>query len=370
MILVEPTVSGNQHVSFLVAMLRAVTYAYPDEPLIFISNSVKNRAVKLILSRQIRMDNIVFCDMYNSVKLDEISWFNRQISLIMVCFKYLYKSRDKHTGVIFFSTHWPMVLYMRWIKRLPWFCKKSVVVVHDALSLLESDKLINPLSKLEYLNNNVVILSESIAEIMSNKLNNMVRFNSINLPCVWVNNSGNVHLKKPLKFGFIGESKKGLGLFYKIAKNITAVRSGVEFWTIGSSSVEEVDKYSDILKGLSDKWLAAEEYNQRINSMLFLILPYNDKRYNYRASATFVDGLSFVKPGVYISNCYIDECMEALGEVGIVCDDAESVEKALIDIIDNMTDRQYLLYQKNILEARDVFSTKAVGKQIKAIFDK
>ncbi|MCK5529365.1 MAG: glycosyltransferase [Kiritimatiellae bacterium] len=369
MILIEPTLSKDQHVAFLSALILALKASYNNEVIEFWSNSRKNEEVRSFLLDYADISGgVIFKDIYFSAKPETASLLRRQVSLLVACWKCFTKKGNQHSGVIFCSTHWPMVIYMFWMKLLSRTRKPSAVIVHDTRSLLYNNKLTGPLVRLNRLNNRVVVLSRDIALNIIKKLNNRLPVKSINLPGIWmIDDIDRVIADEPVKFGFIGDSKKGVQLFYDIAKEVIAKESGVEFWVIGSSSIKEVEEYGDILKGMSVERLSMKEYNSRIESQTYLIFPYSKDRYNYRASATFVDALSFLKPVLSLDNTYISECFRELGDVGYLCENVEDIISKMHTILNSNYSDKYSAQVKTIFKNRSGFSVEDVGVKLRDI---
>jgi hypothetical protein len=229
--------------------------------------------------------------------------------------------------------------------------------------------MLKPLLMLEKLNNCIVVLSRDIADLTEKSLRGRLRVDHINLPCIWAEDTIDENLSfEPVRFGFIGDSKKGLEIFYDIAKQITVEFPQVEFHVIGRSKKNEVDRYGDVLQGLNDEYLSDQEYSERIRNQTYLIFPYSDSRYNYRASATLVDALSFLKPGIYLDNLYVSECFRILGDIGYICISAEDIISEIKAILVRRDRDDYRIKTENIRSNRTKFGVDYVGKQLKGIF--
>ena len=51
------------------------------------------------------------------------------------------------------------------------------------------------------------------------------------------------------------------------------------------------------------------------------------------ASATFLDALSYVKPGIYLRNPYVEYYFEQMGDIGYLCDSYEEMREVVLAIL-------------------------------------
>lgn len=162
---------------------------------------------------------------------------------------------------------------------------------------------------------------------------------------------------------------KSIHLYLELIKKLEATEN-ISFQAIGSivpqwSEIND-QQYAEVISlGASNAPVSTQEYARRIQEIAYTI-GFGNRRYRFSTSASFLDALSFVKPGFYLKNEYVSHFFDKMGDVGYLCNSVdEMVERLKALDQDSILDR-YQQQQKNILAGRNIFSPQAVASQLRS----
>jgi hypothetical protein len=182
---------------------------------------------------------------------------------------------------------------------------------------------------------------------------------AMDLPCIWEEQEMSCSPLPPtgnLNFGFLGVSSKGLARFARIAASVTRRFPAAEFYLVGhvnDRSLEKIDKI--LIRGASKEPLSWAEYTARARQLHYTVWTGDPMQYSLTASASFLDSLSFLKPGVFLRCPYIEHYFGILGDVGYLCNDTDEIESVISSIIRDRPIQRYEQQRRTIAAGRSIF---------------
>ena len=138
-------------------------------------------------------------------------------------------------------------------------------------------------------------------------------------------------------FGYFGNAGRGFDHFVRLADDINHDRQGVKFELVGH--LKYPGKYSS--------------YAGPVTGLV--------------ASASFLDSISFIKPGIFLKNPYIDFYFERIGDIGYLCDTPDEMRALILSLVREFPAERYRQQQVNILHGRQIFEPPRVADQFRKI---
>jgi len=173
-----------------------------------------------------------------------------------------------------------------------------------------------------------------------------------------------------LRFGYFGASPKGFGVFARLAQEILEQETQVEFVLVGFLWGPDARSEYPGVTGLSDKPLTPEEYRQRAASLTYAIGTADPTHYRLVASASFLDALSYGKPGVYLRNAFVEDYFRKMGDIGYLCDSPEEMRATILSLIREFPLERYRKQRDNIRRGRERFAPQLLAQQLREIVDR
>ena len=260
------------------------------------------------------------------------------------------------------------------------------VVLHSMLNELLKKSNKNLIKRMFYLKNilkhfhprnlNYIVLGGSIYLYLREYFPDIIsRFLYIDLPCFWSVNSYQKITNKPktMHFGYFGVSCKGFDIFYKLSSEIKSMKKNCKFVLVGflnSDKDYQILNKDMVIAGLSFKPLTFKEYNERAMDLTYSIWIATPDHYHLTASATFLDSLSFVKPGIYLRNSYVEYYFDKIGDIGYLCNNYKEMKSVILSILNNFPTERYNKQCENILKGRKIFNPENIASQLRGIIKK
>jgi hypothetical protein len=203
-------------------------------------------------------------------------------------------------------------------------------------------------------------------------------FRPLDPPYLWANRNEALvrwsESPKVIRFGYIGVGYKGKGFdtFRSLASGNRGRHSHAEFVLVGF--VPRMEKGRAMrdeswVHGLSREPLTEEEYRRRAASLTYAVMPLEPKKYRLSASASFLDALSFVKPGIYLRNDYVGDYFERMGDIGYLCDSPDEMGDVIASILAEFPMGRYRKQQENILRERRIFEPETLAPKLREIVE-
>jgi len=213
----------------------------------------------------------------------------------------------------------------------------------------------------------------SLAEIQPTAARHTI---AIELPCSW-----SVHSMpslprarpEPVCFGYFGVSGgrgKGFDRFVRLAEEIRARRTGADFTMVGHlSSQEDRIRFGPLFPNAPATPLSHAAYGERAAQLTYAVSITDPEVYRIVASTAFLDALSFVKPGIYLRNLYIEECFRQMGDIGFLCDSVDEIRECMIAILDEFPVARYASQCGTIFRMRRLFEPAVIAPSFRAAIE-
>jgi hypothetical protein len=85
------------------------------------------------------------------------------------------------------------------------------------------------------------------------------------------------------------------------------------------------------------------------------------------ASASFLDALCYVKPGIYLRNPFIEHYFDQMGDIGYLCRSYGEIRDTLRSIVGRFPEERYQQQCQNILRGRRLFQPEMLAPRLRAI---
>jgi hypothetical protein len=376
-IICEAQCWGIEHASFNAALLHTVQIAYPNTNIIFLGEKDHLTQMHSVLKHNgIKTYNIEWRDFLiyrrNAPKwkrlINDLSWCNVLINISQqVKAKLLVICSINNTGILALKT----LMHIRQFK-IP-----TSAIPHSCLADLLINKSWLPWSMRNALafpppgNLSLMTLGESIYnEVIKLQPKHKEQWINLDLPCLWPEISRlqrEVDSNK-IQFGFLGSANvgKGFDLFCKLADEIGQKYSNADFLLVGFYYGFNASSPNSIyVEGVSDQPLSVDEFQRRANGMTYSVWLAHPEHYRLTASATFIDSLAYLKPGIYLRNPYVEHYVQRMGDIGYLCDTFEDVLSTIRGILDDFPLDRYKQQVENIKKGRMIFEPKNLSNKLK-----
>jgi hypothetical protein len=383
-LLCEPQCWGFEHATFNAALLGTALLAYPEAPVIFAGECEHLEWVRRILSKHDeklaqRVEWLVIsipkrllggrhrlAEEWGEFKSILEFALKRQAQLLIFC-------SVTNTGLF------ALKLWLFQLRRII----PTIAIPHSILnSILERQprrpwywvlslrqvlRLPHPRG-LHY-----IALGEPIYRCLTQALpSTSVHFDSLDPPYFWTVHAGELVDSVPqrIRLGHLGVANRGKGFytFGQLAAAVSEQVPNVQFALAGfvdaSDGCLEWGRY---VQGVGSDPLTPEEYARRANSLTYVIGTADSAHYRLVASASFLDALSFVKPGIYLRNPYVEHYFGKMGDIGYLCDSYEEMRGVILAILKEFPLTRYRKQCENILRGRRIFEPQELAPQLRAI---
>lgn len=241
------------------------------------------------------------------------------------------------------------------------FCHSEIEYI-----LLDEELITSNYIKLQYRfltatsiakNIKLVVLGDSILNNISKTLNKdrLIHFTSVDHPYYNTFNkqqTNSIKDKKNINIGVIGNlthsKHRGFYNVLSLANNLKNT-DNITINILGKTdriSYQELDGLAKFYNK-SGLLISREEYDNNIDKMDYIYIPYPIDSFNFTASGSLLEAICKLKPVLYHRNCYTNYIINKFGEFGIDIDKYET--PSLIKILTNAD-----FYEKLIQEQIDV----------------
>ncbi len=220
-----------------------------------------------------------------------------------------------------------------------------------------------------------IALGSSIVQALTEVNPSVARYTAaMDIPFLWEKHdmpaAGGIQ-QHPLRFGFFGASGgrgKGFDAFATLARDVQATGLPVEFSVVGHLSTSgQYRRYASTFPGASATPHTAMEYGRLASGVTYAVSAGDPEVYHFVASTSFLDALSFVKPGIYLRNSYLEDCFHRMGDIGYLCNTIAEMKELMITLLKNFPTDRYLRQCETILRARRIFDPATVQAEFHQI---
>ena len=383
--LVEPQCCGFEHATFNAALLHTVLLAYPDTCVSFMGETEHLEWVRSDLVRIAGVDA-------HRVEWREIliparkrGGWKRLGSELRWCRRVLRQaSKDGANCLVLCSITDTGLLALKALMHLQGTSVPVLAVPHSILNSILGRQPRKPWNWLISLRHVLMLphpkclryiaLGGSIYRALAEALPNATpHFRTLDPPYLWHHGStlDDIGEVQVLRFGYLGVGTKGFDLFYRLASDVQGAKceKPYELMMIGFLTGQGSDLISgqELVKGVSYTPLSREEYSQRASSVTYAVGTWRPEGYRLTASVSFLDAMSYVKPGIYLRNPYIEYYFGKMGDIGYLCDTYEEMRDVMISVLNEFPFARYRQQCENIRHGRRIFEPQVLAPQLRAI---
>lgn len=380
-ILFEPYCWGIEHASFNAAFARTIALAYPDRRVIFCGEDEHVENVQTILTRREQNSSNLSCIKLRIYRRNAPKWQRwRNEFFLMSSIRRIAEDNGGKLLVLCSLTGFGLFA----LNMSMWFSSFSLSVIavpHSILANLEVPSSIMPWNIGRALSMNFrhkvkfIALSESIYEnVMRSSLVQQSYWAVLDLPYIFDmmigKKSATMDSADKISLGFFGaaNSGKGFDLFCRLADRIGPEYPNCEFTLIGFYyGWNTTISGSHYVKGVSGIPLSPDEFERRAIDITYSVWLANPEHYLLTASATFLDSLAYLKPGIYLRNAYVENYFDRMGDIGYLCDSYDDVAETVDSILRNFPKERYKQQVENILRGRHIFSPVFLAPKFRQI---
>jgi hypothetical protein len=262
-----------------------------------------------------------------------------------------------------------------------------VVVLHSVLRTLEHRQPRRPWNWIVHLRQvlklphcrqlSYVALGASIQEALKKSAPRAAgHFQALDPPYLMADRAAQSNGNGPriLRFGYFGtavDDVKGFRQFAEVAQEASQScrEVGSEFVMVGflNPRNHEPSINYQAVKGLSYTVLPYSEYVRRAREVTYAVSFADPRHYRLVASASFLDALCYVKPGIYLRNPFIEHYFDRMGDIGYLCRSYGEVRDTLRSIVGRFPEERYQQQCQNILRGRRLFQPEMLAPRLRAI---
>jgi hypothetical protein len=176
-----------------------------------------------------------------------------------------------------------------------------------------------------------------------------------------------------MRFGHFGTATyvKGFDKFLRLAQEVREHRPKhqSEFVMVGfvANGGERIANQGSSVRDIPYIPLRPEEYCDRARQVTYAVSITDPSHYRLAASASFLDALRYLKPGIYLRNRYLEYYFSKLGDLGYLCDSYEEIREVVFSILEQFPEARYRQQCENIQRGRRMFEPGIIAPQLRAI---
>lgn len=378
-VLFEPQCWDIEHASFNAALLHTVQMAHPKTNIIFLGEKDHIYHVHSVLKHnRINTDNIELRELL--IYRRNASRWKRLINDYSWCKSMLNIAQQVAANLLVIcSINNTAILALKILMHIRQSDISAIAIPHSCLADLLINKSWRPWSMKNALafpppkNLRLMALGESIYnEVIKIQPKHKAQWISLDLPCIWPDISmprQEVNSSK-IQFGFLGSANagKGFDLFCKLADEIGDKYSNATFLLVGFYYGFNANApHSIYVNGVSDQPLSVDEFQRRANALTYSVWLAQPEHYRLTASATFIDSLAYMKPGIYLRNPFVEYYFDKMGDIGYLCDTFEDVLSTIKSILDDFPLARYKQQKENIRNKRIIFDPVYLSSKMRQL---
>lgn len=384
-ILCEPEQWGFTHSVYNAALLETVLLAYPETAVVFMAESEHLEWVhKELTAASPEHDQRVTWQAIAiprrgsgvwKVMRDELAWCRRVFEVVSnEDPRFLILCSLTDSGLLVLK-----LLMLRRRTQVP-----VVAVPHGILSTVAATQSSKPWRRVINLRQvlrlphprslRLIALGESIQRFLAEiQPKAAAQFRPLDLAYFWARHDlPEINKPSVLRFGYFGVNSrnKGFDTFFRLACETQRHTLSSEFIMVGFiRDPGDCPKYGKDVIGVSSTPLSDEEFARRADSLTYAVWTGNPPHYRLTASASFLDALSYIKPGIYLKNPFVEHYFERMGDIGYLCDTYEEMRELVLSIDKEFPTARYRRQCENILRGRSIFEPEVLAPRLRLIVD-
>lgn len=175
-------------------------------------------------------------------------------------------------------------------------------------------------------------------------------------------------MEGPPVFGIFGNSGDG-SMLESIARSIRSTDPSVRFRLIGFLEPSAVERLRHLVEDVGSMAVPRQTFIERAQGITHALWLAPANGFRLRASGTFFDALSYVKPLIYTANPYIDSYAALEPGIGVRCNGVDEVGQAIRQVVKTHSPQTYRAAQEAILRLRERFTPQSQAARIARALD-
>lgn len=367
-IIIEPQNESLFHAPFNAALLHSFKLAFQDHEISFTGMIKHVNVVTNILTKNSPIDGYrvithILLPPKTQKKIDRFLWSWR-----------LFSKLSKEYDILVLASASRM--HLAQLQALTFISKKPsiYVVLHGELESIYNlnNKFPQSLLSLKSLLKregakrlNYFVLGDSLMKNIPSEYKHLIK-NSfvIDHPYHFSNTLSPLDASPTLTFGIFGNSGDG-ELLYQLVNKVHSTLPNIKFMMIGFvGEGKSKGPLADHVEGLTETPLSREAYESAANKISHALFITELNGYKLRASGTFFDALSFLKPLLFISNNFVNHYWSECPPIGTKCTDIDEMANKIIEIYKNFNETSYREQQKAMQTYRARFTPTSQAQKI------
>jgi hypothetical protein len=385
-ILCEPQCWGFEHASSNAGLLATVSLAYPDARIVFMGEKEHMSCVREAVSEIEHIDGDRMEWQEIVIPARSLAGWSRLAREVGWCRRVLSVARAPEVGsLILCSITKPGLFILKILLHTLSPTAPVLAVLHGILTSIERRQPSRPWNLNPSLRQvlevrhpkhlTYLVLGGSIYHFLAQAIPEMVPFfKFLDHPYFMAQVENPIDVTGPIRFGYFGrvtDSTKGFELFARLASEVrrSQARQKGEFMMVGFLQQRAGDTPAayHAVKNLSFTPLPRHEYSKLAQMLTYAVGMADPVHYRLRANASFLDPLSYMKPGIYLRNPFIEHYFGRMGDIGYLCKSYDEVRDVVFSILEEFPQARYRQQCKNIRNGRGLFEPRAQARRLREI---
>lgn len=376
----EPQCVGFEHVQFNAALIRTFQEAFPGSRVSFRSELRHRQEVQKVLLAAFQGPDVEGISWEETRAIPQrLGWcsFVREVESMS---KMLHLARTRRVDLLVLCSVTPSALVaLKLLLQLQRWTIPLLVITHGMLT-----GLVRPRSKRIWrwpldIRHGVSMpapLSVKLVTLAEPIFNRVLRISFarpeqwawLRIPCIWprIPNSDEPEPTR-IRFGSFGVNAGGVSPFFLLAREIQQGAAKAEFVLAGWARQAFPSEAAQYISGISYSPLSQEEYTRRARSLTYCVSAGDPIQYSMTASASFLDALAFGVPGLYLRNPFVEDCFQAMGDIGYLWETQDQLCDQVREIVNSFPQQRHRRQKETILQMRRMFDPTEVAAQARSI---
>jgi hypothetical protein len=387
-VMVEPTCWGFEHTLVNAALIRSVQLAWPEAQVQFLGERNHVEQVRAALSRFPDCDAVGWEAM--RIPAREAKSWHRVPGEVAWCRHLMARTDHRNVkAIIVCSIAGTSLLALK--KLLSWkrWPIPTLAIPHGALAGLARRESKRPWARMLQVRAalraatppalRLLALSDSILKAVLTVLPDQAsEWSAIDLPYLWpvsVPPSG-PSAGSLVSFGLLGVAGRGLDRFCRLAEELAPKYPNAEFRLIGHSTSRVGGRGTrgrgtsrHVAGASASSPLSPSDYSELASRITYAVWSRDPEHYRFAASATFLDTLAYLKPGIFLRNDYVEHYYNSMGDIGYLCNGYEDLLHVVEAILRSFPAERYRRQVANLIGGRTVFEPGSVAVRLRDAVD-
>lgn len=383
-LMIEPLCRGNEHAQVNAALITSARQAFPADRVEFWASDSHISEVRNIVRVRSGEGRAIPADTWRPIAPIERS---QSLPLRVAKSAWLFRAAIGRAAslnarcCVFTAFDEVLLLGSRMPPKSTQYDRPVLAVFHSALAALALPTARLPWRRMWALrtlieqprpsNVRIIVLGSSILKEALAIAPNVRSLRAMEHPYLWHSDAIPSPPRRPVHFGsFGGTWKGGVDALLSLQQQVRAAAPSTQFSIIGRvGSLDAAEELRQAGCDAPSHRLTSREFSARAMSVDYAIWLADPELYRFTASGSFLDSLSYVKPGLFLRNPYIETCFQKLGDIGYLCDSIQQLSAIACALASNPPVDRFVGQCRNIINGRHIFDPASVAIDFRAIVE-